>query len=210
MRKNTIFTALLLSLGLSVSAGTPPESDTIHGPMQPAQQEQPAAQESEIQALMVELQQLSQRIETAQQKARESDEVQEALIEYAHSLEEQMLEIEPEQEESIKRKGALMVEMIRLDDPSTMSENEQDAVREKVQEHQQLATTLASVQAEALETDEVQAKQEAARQIQIEKMQELEPNLMQIVQQRSELVQRIQALHGHTQVRQPTSGQTDS
>jgi len=78
-----------------------------------------------------------------------------------------------------------------------------------VQEHQQLSTELATLEAQALQTETVQEKQESARQIQIKKMQEVEPELMQIVRQRSKLIERIQGLQGQQQSPRAAPG-TDS
>ncbi len=209
--KKTLLTLAALSLGAYATADVPPapaqspQAQGQYGPTAP-QQQAPQVDQSEIQQLMAQLQELSQRIETVQQQARETAEVQEALVEYAKSLSEAMVEVNPEKKNDIQRFEKLMVEIIQLDDPDQMSERDQEKVRSTIQEHQQLSTELAAVHSQAIQSEKVQTMQEEARQTQMEIMQELEPQLMDIVRERGELVQRIQQLQGGAQQPRPMQG----
>lgn len=187
-----------LSLAASLAAQSPekPEGPQMLPPEPPTENDaasntDPAAVQAEMQSLLTELQNVSDRILVAQEKARQDEEVQKALTDYGRTLRDEMLKISPEQEEAIEQKNELLEEIVKEETPEASDAEAQAAYQEKIREYQRLRQELAAVESKAVQTPAVQEKQEAAQQAQINKMKELEPDLMKLVQQRNEISRRL-------------------
>lgn len=196
---------LLLGLGSTLAAGltaqtqlpTQPGTGPQEG-LQSAPGGEAAEVQQEMQQVAMELQSLSQRIQSVQQQAREDEAVEQALLDYGRTLRDEMIEIAPDKEEQIRRKTELLEEIVTTD-TSSLDTQDQEGFGEVLQEHQQLRQELNEVEVQAAQVETVQEKEQTARNIHIAKMEELEPELMNLVQQANQLNSRLQQLQQQLQ-----------
>jgi predicted nucleic acid-binding Zn-ribbon protein len=161
-----------------------------------AQQPAPAAPQEppqEVQAWLVEMQQLHGRLEGIQEKAMADPTLSEEQQALGTSIREAMMQVDPALEQSMTRMQALEAEAA-----AAQQQGDQAKLQQIGMEAQQIQQRFVSAQQQALQQPELSAKVEAFQDRLEQKMREVDPEAEKLIARFQELEEKLAAAMGAT------------
>jgi len=170
----------------SQNEGAPAQSAPAPAPQAPAPQAQ------DPQAMLEQLEALNQRLAAAEQEARTVPEVQKEQAQYEESLTKAVVEENPELEEAVEVRNALVQELQGHPDLQKPETEWSAEFQAEVQQYRQLEQAIAPKRAEVARTSELMEKWQKVETVLVEEMSKVDPEVPNLLAYRTELVQRIQ------------------
>lgn len=181
MRMTTRWIPVMLSLLIAPAALSAQQASES---AQPSQQLPPEAQE-----VLLEMQQISERLGPIQQQALQDPEVQSAGEALTARIQEAMVEVDPTTPRNLERLESLMSEA-----QAAQQANDEDAFIRVVQEAQQIQASLEAAEAEAIQRPALVADIESFQDRVQAKMMEFDPEAGQLLERFEELDHRLALL----------------
>jgi hypothetical protein len=177
--------AALLMAGWVVSASA----------QQPAveQGKQPSPEQiQKINQLQAELHQVNARIQAAQQKAHQKPDVREARVAYETTLNQAMIEQDPEIETVLEQREQLLSRIMEHPDLQKSPDQRSPAFMEEVQRYQSLEQRLQPVAREAAAVPAVAESRDKYQEKLISEMEKVDPETPRLLAARDNIVRQYE------------------
>lgn len=185
---------LILVLGAAPLSGQEMEMPEIEMPnLQPETPEASVSPEVRMEQIRAEFAQINQTLQQIQSEAMQDPAVQKKEAAYQKALKEEMLAIAPKESESMVKKRFRLSNRLNAatSGDSTMSQQQLVSLSEKFDEARE---SVAGIEEAAVAKPDVKAKQDAMLSQIADKMQEINPNFVQLVQKQEALAREFRQI----------------
>lgn len=164
-------------------------------PQQAQQQQGQTNVQERLQNLQVQLQRLNAEIQGVQAEANQKPKVREALKNYSAELTKQMKVIEPENSDLIDERDEVYDKLLKISaNQNEMSEAETRELQSLGERFNAIRQELSMVEAQANQTDEVQAAFQKYNETILAEMNRIDPDTSQKIEQQQKLSEEFSNL----------------
>lgn len=192
--------AILLAVATLAIAGVATAQDAGSGAAprprgQAAPQGQPSPQKMQkLRNIRSQIEQITQKLSSAQQEALKKEKVQEKQIEFRKAMSVAIVKQNPEMESVLEEHDTLAEKLENSPDLKKPQGQRSQKFQQRLQKYRQLQQKVSAERQKAAQKEKVQKKRKAFENLLISEMSKVEPETPQLMEKRQGLMQQFRAL----------------